>query len=763
MHPSFYINVAVIIISVILLLFVLANNIKNPRNLSFAFLLFWTIVWMATVTLTDNASDLQSALYWAKLTIVGPIFMLPTVFSFSLIYPKGEIKSFLNKFLIVFPLALLLLVPTDLNVINISLETWGTALEVGILYYLYFVFFIFYFGYATFILIKKTVKSTPKVRKQIRYVVIGILLSGFFAVLTNLVLVITDLQEASILGPPSIIFLILFTGYSIFRFQFLDIRVVIGRFTYYFLLGVLVTGAYYIVLLVDSALLENPLDITGLVTAIPFSILFITFYDRFKRFIQTNVESRLINPGFDPNEVIVEFNKRISAVLDVEEIGRILEDTVSRTIRPDLIKVYIKLSDKTKSVVGRVIDKDITLNYDHLIGFWRKVNYSYIYLDQIESEVPRGFMKEFDSLSVIVETMREEEIKLILPLGKGEDFDGALLLGSKEADSPYNSVQIKYLQSLCEIVTLALARSKLYEEVQQFNETLQEKIKLATEEIQSQNTRLSEALRIERDMLDVLGHELRTPLGTIRNALGVLEIKYKAKGMTDKDIENFFHIGGENIKREVQLLETILASAKIDNDKLDMNFEKVDAKDVVSDSFEAYKYDAEKKGLKLMLTLPNTTEVPAFADRVRIQQVMDNLTSNAIKYTPTGEVELRLDDEGKFLRFSVRDTGEGIPEEDISKLGTKFFRANMYLNSQGKIGDRRIIRPGGTGIGLYVVYQIVKFMYGAVDVKSKVGKGSTFSFTVLKYTDELASRTSFILAGKNAVRNYNEETRVPVK
>src|SRR6185369_11816717 len=107
----------------------------------------------------------------------------------------------------------------------------------------------------------------------------------------------------------------------------------------------------------------------------------------------------------------------------------------------------------------------------------------------------------------------------------------------------------------------------------------------------------------------------------------------------------------------------------------------------------------------------------------------------------------------------VTDTGEGIPEADIPKLGTKFFRANMYLKSDGKIGDRKIVRPGGTGIGLYVVFQIVKFMYGEVKVTSKVGEGSTFSFTVLKYTPELENKNSFILAGKDSVRTYNDESR----
>lgn len=381
-----------------------------------------------------------------------------------------------------------------------------------------------------------------------------------------------------------------------------------------------------------------------------------------------------------------------------------------------------------------------------------------IFLDQIELEVPRQFSASFHELSMVVEEMKAKKIRLILPIGIKENSNGIMVLGAKEGDSSYNSVQIKYLESLCEITSLALIRAKLYEEVQEFNQTLQQKVKDATLEIQSQNSKLSEALRVERDMLDVLGHELRTPLGTIRNSMGVLELKYKANQFQNADLESFLKIGTENIRREIQLLETILASAKIDNDKLDMNFEKVDSNDVVGDSFEAYKYDAEKKGLKLVKTIPAEI-IYGYADRIRIQQVMDNLVSNAVKYTQTGQIELKLEDEGKYVKFSVIDSGEGIPEADISKLGTKFFRANMYLKSEGKLGDRKIVRPGGTGIGLYVVFQIVKYMYGEVKVTSTLGHGSTFSFTVLKYTQELEDRNSFIVTGKDSVRIYNQEDK----
>jgi signal transduction histidine kinase len=741
---------------------------KKASGLFFCLLILSSCIWVTSLyyfVRTDNVfiGNIAAKFIWvAAPQLITHLFLFVYYYRYEGLGEKYRPKAFFVFFAIFLSIFLSVVsVSTDYVVsetdINIRKIFYGPVYYAIVAYIVTYSIFI----YRTISQHRSLVSGQSK--SAVDVIFWGINLTLFSAIFTNIIIpLVLGNSRYSYLGIFSSMFINISITYAILRYKLFDIRVFVGRITYYFLLGTIVTTAFYAVLVADILLFGDSFNIKALLMAIPFSVLFIAFYDTFKKFIQTRVESRLINPGFDPNEVIVEFNKTASTILDFDLIGMSLEEVISKTIRPDFITIYLKRPQSGELVLKRKTDEDLKMNFEGIMRFFPKVFFNYIYLDLIEVELPAIFISNFNELSVIVEEMKDQKVKLILPIGKDEAFSGYIILGSKEGDSPYNSVQIKYLQSLCEISSLALARSKLYEEVQQFNETLQEKVKIATEEIQNQNNKLSEALRIERDMLDVLGHELRTPLGTIRNSMGVVELKYKAKTMRNEDLESFFHIGGENIKREIQLLETILASAKIDNDKLDMNFEKVDARDVASDSFEAYKYDAEKKGLKLVLSLPEN-EMFAYADRIRIQQVMDNLTSNAVKYTPAGQIEVKLEDEGKFLRFSVIDTGEGIPEEDIAKLGTKFFRANMYLNSQGKLGDRKIIRPGGTGIGLYVVYQIVKFMYGEVDVKSKLGKGSTFSFTVLKYTEELANRASFILAGKDTVRRYNEETRVQVK
>jgi signal transduction histidine kinase len=144
---------------------------------------------------------------------------------------------------------------------------------------------------------------------------------------------------------------------------------------------------------------------------------------------------------------------------------------------------------------------------------------------------------------------------------------------------------------------------------------------------------------------------------------------------------------------------------------------------------------AESKGLELINEIPDE-EILLIADRIRIQQVLDNLVSNALKYTKYGKVTIKLEQSDDTVTMSVTDTGEGISAEDLNKLGQKFFRVKNFVKSEGKLGDRQIVRPGGTGIGLYVVFQLVKAMQGKIEVTSQLGEGSTFSVILPRYSPE---------------------------
>lgn len=271
-------------------------------------------------------------------------------------------------------------------------------------------------------------------------------------------------------------------------------------------------------------------------------------------------------------------------------------------------------------------------------------------------------------------------------------------------------------------IAIALENANLFE----VTEKTQKNLKQALDELQ-------EVRRQERDMIDIMGHELRTPITIVRNALLVMDGLFKATGTIPAEtLKKYLEMSVESVRREIALIETLLSATKVDAKRLQISQEKVDMVDVINDSLEAFSGIAEEKHLKIVYDKPEK-EIYGYADRVRIQEVMDNLLSNAVKYTLNGDVGIEIEETGEFVKISVRDSGIGISKEDLPHIGKKFFRAKQYINDEG---EEMVVRPGGTGLGLYVVFELVKIMGGEITIESKVGEGSTFSFTVPKFTGQ---------------------------
>jgi signal transduction histidine kinase len=252
--------------------------------------------------------------------------------------------------------------------------------------------------------------------------------------------------------------------------------------------------------------------------------------------------------------------------------------------------------------------------------------------------------------------------------------------------------------------------------------------------LETSKGQIEEAYRKEKDMMDILGHELRTPLTIVRNAILMIDKEYEKPDPKEDLVRDLLGKAKENIRREISTLQTVLSTTRLENDRVQINYTKVDAKDVINDSLDALRAEAEKKKLEIKVNMPEG-EVFVWAGREQTQEIVDNLLSNAIKYTPQGTVEITLAQEGNLMRFTVKDSGEGIPENELPNLGKKFHRINTYIQSSTN-DSYKIVRPGGTGIGLYVVTGFLKVMGGRLDVQSKLGEGSTFSAFLPKYDDQ---------------------------
>jgi signal transduction histidine kinase len=228
----------------------------------------------------------------------------------------------------------------------------------------------------------------------------------------------------------------------------------------------------------------------------------------------------------------------------------------------------------------------------------------------------------------------------------------------------------------------------------------------------AKNEKLRELDRLKDEFIGMFSHELRTPLASI---LGYAEILME-DGVTGPDAGHCVEVIDRNAKRLLRLTGDLQLLSQINAGQLPTEFRRADLADIAACAVEEMRPEAERKHIDLVLC---ATAVPPLAvDSTRIAQLLGNLLSNALKFTPDGgKVEVRLGTEGDWAVLAVADTGVGIPVADRERIFERFFRT--------AIAKRQAIQ--GTGLGLTITQAIVAAHNGTITVEGEEGHGTTFT------------------------------------
>jgi signal transduction histidine kinase len=243
-------------------------------------------------------------------------------------------------------------------------------------------------------------------------------------------------------------------------------------------------------------------------------------------------------------------------------------------------------------------------------------------------------------------------------------------------------------------------------------------LEAATAELRAANARLKELDRLKDDFISTVTHELRTPLTSIR---AFSEILLADPDLAPAERMNFLGIITRETERLTRLINHVLDMAKISSGRADWRMTQVDVREVVADTLARMSQVFKEKGVLLVEHLPERTP-PVLADVDRLIQVLLNLLSNALKFSPqgSGRVEVSLRVLADELRVDVRDNGPGVRRQDQPFVFDKFWQA----------GDPLVAKPPGTGLGLHISRQIVEHFGGRMWVDSEEGAGACFSFTL---------------------------------
>lgn len=251
----------------------------------------------------------------------------------------------------------------------------------------------------------------------------------------------------------------------------------------------------------------------------------------------------------------------------------------------------------------------------------------------------------------------------------------------------------------------------------QLNET-GAKLQKMFEELEHEHVELEKLERIRKDFVINVSHELRTPLASIQ---GYTETLLDG-AINDQDNNiRFLNIIRQNAERLGRLTADLLTISRIELKTQKFQFASYRLGPLLADCVDSLQPVALKKNISMRID-PGEKDLEVFCDSESVHQMMSNLLDNAIKYTPEGGViyvTARAID-GSMAEVSVRDTGMGIPHEDLGRLFERFYRVD-------KARSREL---GGTGLGLAIVKHLARAQGGDVRVESEPGQGSTFSFTL---------------------------------
>jgi PAS domain S-box-containing protein len=282
---------------------------------------------------------------------------------------------------------------------------------------------------------------------------------------------------------------------------------------------------------------------------------------------------------------------------------------------------------------------------------------------------------------------------MLVPMRARGQVVGLLTFAWSETGRRYGPEDLEMLEELARRVVVAVENARLYHEAR-------------------------DAVRLRDEFLGIASHELKTPLTPLRLKLQMMQRQVNGAQLENTPLEigrvsESLDVALRQVRKLTDLVDNLLDVSRITAGRLRLELEELDLSSVAAELLSRFAPSAAQQGCELELHAPE----PVFGrwDRLRVEQVVTNLLSNALKYGAGRPVAVRVEQVGERARLSVKDQGIGIAEEDLGRIFERFERA---------VSDRHY---GGLGLGLYITRQIVEAFGGTVRVASEPGRGSTFT------------------------------------
>ncbi|MCX5707830.1 MAG: GAF domain-containing sensor histidine kinase [Candidatus Omnitrophica bacterium] len=303
------------------------------------------------------------------------------------------------------------------------------------------------------------------------------------------------------------------------------------------------------------------------------------------------------------------------------------------------------------------------------------------------------------------------------PILAKEGNPGLLFVGAEKTDTIITEGDEELITILANQIGQALENARLFEKTWQAHQDLENRVEERTRELSRALEEVKKLSQRKNDFVSNVSHELRTPLTSIK---GYASILLSGKlGVLPEEVGKRLAKINKHSDELVSFVNDLLDLSRIESGKVELKLAPLNLKSIVDEVADLLAVQFKEKQIEFSSESP--ADLPeVMADYSQIKRTFINLINNSVKYTPQGKIKVSLTRLDKEVQVDVSDTGCGMPESAMDKLFTEFYRVDSVMNQEIK----------GTGLGLAMVKNIVTAHKGKIWVKSKVGSGTTFSFTL---------------------------------
>ena len=683
------------IIFLFLALFVYYQKKENPLNRNFTALILCTCIWNIDVFGIRSAPYDDYAELWGKIFRPALIFIPPASLHFVINFLGLKQDQKILKWLLRAAYGNSIFF-TGINWTpyftgDAVKYAWGYTVQTGPLYP-YFIATFFIFMLISFTLLLRNYFKADQYQKQrIKYFSLALIISFFFGSIGFLPMLGLEIYP---IGNIAVTIGFFIVAYSVVQHRLMDVSVFMAKALGYILsIAILAIPLTLALIFLEEYFFQK--------TAVTFSIIMLLMgvivavaFGKIKSQMDRAMHQIIVKDKYFYHRVLEEFSRRLVTIVDLNRLLNMLADTVERSMGVSRISIFLYNSEKEafRLALVRGSPESEMMNI-----FFKSTDPSIQWLQEKKESVLRAEVErnpKGPKAKEILEMMGRLQAEVCLPLVYMDRLVGFINLGHKLAKEMYYREDLDLLNTLANQVAIAVENANLYENLKK-----SQRIMRRTDRLASLGTLISS-----------LAHEIRNPLVSIKTFTQLLPER-----MEDEEFRNYFlKVASGEIDRLTTLINELLGFARPSEPNLrgeDMNalIEKMEFLVIT---------EARKKNISISKNF--TSNLPlVMVDAEQIKQVLLNILLNAVQSIP-GEgqiwVETRVvripreDTTVRFVQIEVRDTGVGIPKENMEKVFDPFFST----------------RPDGSGLGLAISYQIIHEHGGFIDLESEVGKGTSF-------------------------------------